>query len=442
MADLLIHNCDILRVEGGQTQVEQGQDISITGNRITATGPAAEAMPGDAQTAIDARGMLAIPGLINTHAHVPMVLFRGLVEDVTIESWFNDYIWPLESNLTPEDVYWGALAGMAEMIEGGVTSVADHYFAMDQVAQAAIDAGMRANLGWAIFEQGGPAALDLTSKFVQDWQGKGAGRVTTWLAPHAPYTCGPGYLRLCAGRAKELGVGIHTHVSETMAQVQLSRQQHGKTPVQVLADSGVLDLPTILAHCVYPTDEDLALLAQGNSGVAHAPKTFMKLGSGIVRLDRFLKAGVPVGLATDGAASNNTLDILEQMKIMALAQKHVQQDSTQFTVPQTLGIAFQGSAQVFHQAADLGAIAVGKLADLVLIRQDGIHNFPRFNPAANLVYSTRASDVDTVICDGKILLQGGSLRTIDKAEVKRQVSRRLERLSQRVPGKRIATYPS
>ncbi len=442
MTGLLIHNCEVLRVEGGSTRIDQHQDISISGNRIQAVGPAAEALPGDAATVIDARGMLAIPGLVNTHAHVPMVLFRGLVEDVSIESWFNDYIWPLESNLTPEDVYWGALAGMAEMIEGGVTSVADHYFAMDQVAQAAIDSGMRANLGWAIFEQGGPASLDLTSKFVEDWQGKGAGRVTTWLAPHAPYTCGPEYLRLCASRARELGVGIHTHVSETADQVRLSQQQYGRTPVQVLADSGVLDVPTILAHCAYPTDEDLALLASRDTGVAHAPKTFMKLGSGLVRLDRFLKAGVPVGLATDGAASSNTLDILEQMKIMALAQKHIRQDSTQFTVQEALDIAFQGSAKVFHQDDNLGAIAAGKLADVVLIQQDGIHTFPRFNPAANLVYSTRTTDVDTVICDGKILLRGGCLQTIDKAEVKRQVSRRLERLSQRAPGRRIATYPS
>jgi 5-methylthioadenosine/S-adenosylhomocysteine deaminase len=441
MADLLIHNCDILRVEGGNTQIEQYQDIAITGNRIQAIGSSAGTLLEDDRLVIDARGMLAIPGLINTHAHVPMVLFRGLVEDVTIESWFNDYIWPLESNLTPEDVYWGALAGMAEMIEGGVTSVADHYFAMDQVAQAVLDSGMRANLGWAIFEQDGPGKLDLTSKFVADWQGKGGGRVTTWLAPHAPYTCGPAYLRLCANRAKELGVGIHTHVSETLDQVKMSQQQYGMTPVQVLADSGVLDVPTILAHCAFPTDEDIPLLAAHNTGVAHAPKTFMKLGSGIVRLDRFLKAGVPVGLATDGAVSNNTLDVLEQMKIMALAQKHIHQDSTQFTVPEVLDIAFHGSAQVFHQEADLGAIAPGKLADLALVRQDGIHTFPRFNPAANLVYSTRTTDVDTVICDGKILMRGGSLQTIDKAEVKRQISRRLERLSQRVPGKRIATYP-
>ncbi len=442
MADLLIRNCEVLRVEGGQTQVEQSQDISITANRITAAGPASDLSSNDARLVIDGRGMLAIPGLINTHAHVPMVLFRGLVEDVSVESWFNDYIWPLESNLTPEDVYWGALAGMAEMIEGGVTSVADHYFAMDQVALAVIDSGMRANLGWAIFEQEGPAKLDLTSKFIADWQGKGDGRITTWLAPHAPYTCGPDYLRLCAGRAKELGVGIHTHVSETMDQVRMSQQQYGKTPVQVLADSGVLEVPAILAHCAYPTGEDLTLLAKSNTGVAHAPKTFMKLGSGVVRLDRFLKAGVPVGLATDGAVSNNTLDILEQMKIMALAQKHILQDSTQFTVPEVLGIAFKGSAQVFHQEAVLGAIAPGKLADIALIRQDGIHTFPRFNPAANLVYSTRTTDVDTVICDGKILMRGGSLQTIDKAEVKRQISRRLERLSQRVPGKRIATYPA
>lgn len=442
MADLLIHNCDTLRVEGRHTQIEQYQDISIAGNRITATGSAAETLPEDARVVIEARGMLAIPGLINTHAHVPMVLFRGLAEDVTIEAWFNDYIWPLESNLTPEDVYWGALAGIAEMIEGGVTSVADHYFAMDHVAQAIIDSGMRANLSWAIFEQEGPTKLDLTSKFVEDWQGKGGGRVTTWLAPHAPYTCGPEYLRLCADRAKALRVGIHIHVSETADQVRMSQQKYGKTPVQVLADSGVLDVPTILAHCSFPTDEDIALLATRDTGIAHAPKTYMKLGMGVARLDRFLKSGVQVGLATDGVVSSNTLDILEQMKIMALVQKHIHQDSTQFTVQEVLDIAFRGSAQVFHQGADLGSIAPGKLADLVLVRQDGIHTFPRFSPAANLVFSTRTTDVDTVICDGKILMQGGKLQTIDKAEVKRQISRRLERLSQRVPGKRIATYPS
>lgn len=442
MVDLLIHHCDILRVEGGTSRIDQDQDISIIGNRITATGLAAETLLTDDHYVIDARGMLAIPGLINTHAHVPMVLFRGLVEDVTIESWFNDYIWPLESNLTTEDVYWGAMAGIAEMIEGGVTSVADHYFAMDQVAQAIIDSGMRANLGWAIFEHEGPAKLDFTSNFVQEWQGKGEGRVTTWLAPHAPYTCGPDYLHLCAARAKELEVGIHIHVSETMEQLRMSQEKFGKTPVQVLADSGVLDVPTILAHCSYATDEDVALLAGSETGIAHAPKTYLKLGSGVARLDRFFKMGVPVGLATDGAVSSNTLDILEQMKIMALAQKHIHQDSTQFTVEEVLNVAFRGSAQVFHQEADLGAIAPGKLADLALIRQDGIHTFPRFNPAANLVYSTRTSDVDTVICNGKILMREGKLQTIDKTEIKRQISRRLERLSQRVPGKRIATYPS
>lgn len=441
MVDLLIHGCDILRVEKGQTYLDLNQDIQIEGNRIAGVGPSAGAPPEGAALVIEARGMLAIPGLMNTHAHVPMVLFRGLAEDVSVEAWFNDYIWPLESNLTPEDVYWGALLGMAEMIEGGVTSVADHYFAMDQVAQAAIDAGMRANLSWAIFEHEGPAKLDLTSRFVQDWQGKGGGRITTWLGPHAPYTCGPEYLRLCAERAAELGVGIHIHVSETEGQVRLSQEQYGKTPVQALADSGVLDVPTILAHCLYPSDEDIALLATKNAGVAHAPKTYLKLGMGMVDLEGFRRAGVPVGLATDGVVSSNTLDILEQMRLMALAQKHEYQDSTRFPLDEALEIAFQGSAKVLHREADLGALWPGKQADIALLRQDGLHAFPRYNPAANLVYSTRTNDVDTVICDGKVLMQGGKLLTIDKAEIKRQVSSRLERLSQRVPGNRIATYP-
>jgi 5-methylthioadenosine/S-adenosylhomocysteine deaminase len=371
-----------------------------------------------------------------------MVLFRGMAEDISINAWFNDYIWPMEANLTPEDVYWGAMLGFAECIESGVTSVADHYFNMDEVAQAVVDSGMRANLAWAVFAHGGMEMLDRTSRFVQDWQGKGDGRVTAWLGPHAPYTTTVEFMADCAERARELGAGIHIHVSENEEQVVQSLEKFGITPVRQIAEAGVLEVPTILAHCANPTDEDIAILAGKRTGVGHSPKTYLKLASDVVTISRLRNAGVPVGLATDGSASSNTLDILEQLRIMVLMQKRIEDDPTAMPVAEALDIAFRGSAQVLHMGDDLGSLEPGKLADLALLRQDGMHVTPRFNPAANLIYSARASDVDTTICNGKVLMHNRQLLTLDKAEIRRQVNERLERLSQRDPSRRIAFYPS
>lgn len=442
MQELRIHNCDVLLFEDKGIKISTNQDICIHGSRIVSVEPSDPNSMVRTGKVVEADGLLAIPGLINTHAHVPMVLFRGLAEDVPISSWFNDYIWPLESNLTEEDVYWGVLLGFAEMIEAGVTSVADHYFYMDEVARAVEMAGMRANLSWAVFGHEGESKLDKTCEFIQRWQSGADGRITAWLGPHAPYTTGPEFLRLSAERARQLGVGIHTHVSETVEQVELSLKEFGITPVQMLADAGVLEVPTILAHCLYATQDDLELLGDVPTGIAHAPKTYLKLGMGIPPLTNYLEAGIPVGLATDGAVSSNTLDILEQLRLMVLTQKDLTGDSTQLPVADALDIAFHGGAQVMRMADQLGDIQAGKLADIVLLRQDGMHVYPRYDPAANLVYSSRSSDVHTVICNGTILLSDGILQSIDKTQVKDELSKRLERLAQRVPGRRIATYPA
>lgn len=442
MYDLLISNCDVLTYQDDTQVILQNQNIGIKGNLIESVFPAQESLDVGALKKISAQGLLASPGFINTHAHVPMVLFRGLVEDVSITEWFNDYIWPLESNLTPEDVYWGAMLGIAEMIEAGVTFVADHYFFMDEVARAVEDSGIRANLAWAVFAHEGEEKLDQTCEFIDRWQNSAGGRINTWLGPHAPYTTGPDFLKLCATRANELGVGIHTHVSETSEQVRLSLEKHSITPVEMLLESGVLDVPTILAHCLYPTDRDIEILAAHPAGIAHAPKTYLKLGMGAAPVLRFLEAGIPVGLATDGAVSSNTLDILEQLRLMALVMKDRAGDSTTFPIQTALDTAFHGGAAVARHQDTLGEISPGRSADLILIRQDELHTFPRFDPAANLVYSTKSSDVHTVICNGDILLADGQLQKIDKAVIKQEVQHRLERLSQRVPGNRIALYPA
>ncbi len=440
MTEILIQNCDVLRLDEDQIACDLQQDIWVSGSRISAIDPSGTlAAPPEAQT-LDASGLLAVPGMMNTHAHVPMVLFRGAAEDVTLESWFNDYIFPMESNLTPEDVYWGALLGMAEMIEAGITSVADHYFFMDEVARAVSEAGLRANLCWAVFEHEGLEKLEATLDFIQRWQGAADGRITTWIGPHSPYLCGPDFLAQAARFAAELDVGVHLHVSETAEQVQLSEDRYGMTPVRLLLETGVLDRPTILAHCLYPTEEDLQILADHPAGVAQAPKTYLRAGMGLGPLAHFQAHGIPVGLATDGAASSSTLDLFEQMRLVGLTQKYLENDARAMPLASLLQIAFPGSARVLRQP-DLGELAPGKLADIALLRQDRAAALPRLNPAANLVYALGAADVDTVLCHGQVLMQGRQLLTLDKARIKAEVNARLARLCQRVPGRKVAVYP-
>ncbi|HXV44491.1 MAG TPA: amidohydrolase, partial [Anaerolineae bacterium] len=384
----------------------------------------------------------AMPGLINTHAHVPMVIFRGLAEDVSIERWFNEFMWPLESNLIEEDVYWGMLLGLVEMIEGGVTTVADHYFFMDQAAQAVQEAGTRAALGWAVFGDRGYGALAETASFAERWQGQANNRITTWMAPHAPYTCDDDFQRATVAHARRLGVGIHIHAAEEMGQTQASLQKRGLTPIQVLAETGVLDGPAIIAHgCgLLPQDIDLLKQASGSIGIAHAPKTYLKLGMGLTPILALREAGIPVGLATDGAVSNNTLDVFESLRLMAMLQKHETRNPEVMTIPQALTMATRESAAVIGLADKIGQLTPGYLADIILIDLSGAHHQPLHSLTASLVYNTRASDVNTVIVNGEIIMRDRHLLTLDKAEIIHQVNRSMARLAQRVPGKRIQVY--
>ena len=348
MGKLIISNCEVMTFEGREPCFLPAQDILIEGNQITAIQPTSPLAQSDYQV-INAAGMLAVPGMVNTHAHVPMVLFRNAGPDVNENDWFNKVIFPLEANLTPEDIYWGAMLGLAEMIEAGITCVADHYFEMHMVAQAVEKAGTRANLGWAVFGHQGYDQLEETIRFVERWQGKSDGRITTWLAPHSPYLCDPEFLSRCAREAARMGVGNHIHVAETSGQITLSLERYGKTPVQVLADAGILDQPAILAHCLYPTDEDLDLLVGKAVGIAQAPKTYLAMAMGLADLPKYLERGIAVGLATDGVVSSSTLDLFEQMRLTALTQKDRANDAEVMPVDTVLNLAFQGGARVLQQ---------------------------------------------------------------------------------------------
>jgi 5-methylthioadenosine/S-adenosylhomocysteine deaminase len=442
MVEKLLRNCDVLIFKNDTPEIKLNQDIAIEGSFIKSIEKTGLINISQEVEIIDAKGLLAIPGLINNHAHVPMVLLRNLAEDVTTESWFNDYVWPMESNLTEEDVYWGALLGMAEMIENGVTCVADHYFYMDEVAKAVEETGMRANLAWAVFGHEGVTKLDETVEFINRWQGGAGGRITTWLGPHSPYTCSPEFLEKCSRKAKEIGVGIHLHVSESQGQVNLAMKEFGKTPVQLCKDAGVMDVPTIFAHCRAPQEVDFSLMVNAGTGVGVAPKTYLKHAGTIAPVDKYIEHGIPFGLATDGAVSNNTMDILEQMSLLGMLAKQMTADPTFMPVDQLVNITFRSSAKVIHLDDQIGELKEGMKADIALVRQDGLHMTPRTNILAALSYNARGSDVDTVLCNGKVLMRDRKLQTIDKDRIRNEVQNRIQRLSKRVPNSRIADYPS
>lgn len=366
MIDLLIRDADVLRLNDEQAAILSDHDISVRGKHIDSIAPSGSIDPSQAKTVIDAGGQLAMPGFINTHAHVPMVLWRGLGEDVNIESWFNDIIWHLEANLQPEDVYWGMQLGLLEMIEAGITAVADHYWHMENAARAVEKAGTRALLGQAMFGASGMGQIEETAAFVKRWDGAAGGRIRTIMAPHAPYTCDDDFLRASAKMAERIGSGIHIHAAETREQTQASLARRGKTPIETLQDCGVFGVPTILAHALGTAPSDLEILADLRTpvGIAHCPKTYAKLAMGYNNLVEWRTLGLAIGLGTDGAVSNNTLDLWEAMRLTALGQKQLTGDAEKLTIPQALTIATAESARVYGGSDDLGDLAAGKLGSV------------------------------------------------------------------------------
>ncbi|MCY3915527.1 MAG: amidohydrolase [Chloroflexi bacterium] len=442
MVDLLIRNASVLQLRDESAAVLVEQDLAVKGNRIESITTSGTIDPSAAKSVIEADGQLAMPGFINTHAHVPMALWRGLAEDVNIASWFNDYIWKLEANLEPEDVFWGMQLGLLEMIEAGVTAVADHYWHMEYAARAVEKAGTRALLGQAMFSANGMGQIEETAAFVKRWDGQANGRIRAIMAPHAPYTCDDDFLRATAKTAESLGSGIHMHVAETRAQTQASLRKRGQTPIEVALDCGIFAVPTILAHVKGATPGDLEILAdlEAPVGIAHCPKTYAKLATGLNNLVEVRSLGIAVGLGSDGAVSNNTLDLWEAMRLTALGQKQLTGDAAKLTIPQALTIATVESARVYGQPDELGDLAAGKLADIILVDLSGAHHFPLNSVTASLVYNARAGDVRTVICDGRVIMREREHLTLDKDEIFANIAPRMARLRRREDADNIQTY--
>ncbi|MFE7443816.1 amidohydrolase [Streptomyces chartreusis] len=445
-ADLIITGCTVL-VHDDQERIGFEEDAAIVvRDGVVESVTSADAVRGrDAVERIDAAGQVALPGLVNCHTHAPMVTLRGVAEDLPIEEWFNDVVWPIESNLTEKDVELGARLACAEMIRAGVTCFADHYFSMDAVAAVVEECGIRAHLGEAFFSSQGPQGREKSLEFALRHRGGAGGRITTALAPHAPYTVDDTDLAATAALARDHGLPVHLHAAENRDQAEAGLARHGVTPIEVLRRTGILDTDVLIAHGTGILDSDLPLLeaADGSTAVATAPRGYLKFAWPTTTPVRALHdIGIPVGLATDGAASNNSLDVWEAMALTALVQKSTTGDPRWLTARQALHHATLQSARAVGLGDRLGTLAPGRHADIVLVDLSGPHTQPVHDLAATLVHSARSSDVRTTVVDGRILMRDRELLTIDVPAVVRELGERMPALLDRGHGRRIQDYDS
>lgn len=427
MARLVIRNCSVLVVPvEGECRVDEYQDILIEDGVIDEVMPAGAVAAESGIEELDATGLIAVPGLINSHTHSPMVMMRGAAEDVSIDDWFNRKVWPMEMNLTPERVRAGARLACAEMLLAGVTTFVDHYFHADQIAAAAMELGIRADLAPTFFSSTGTDGREAAFEAAREIRAlgesatPGAPRVTASLGPHATYTVSEEDLSRTAEVARAEGFRIHLHAAESADQTQSSKDRLGVTPIEVLERTGVLTAGVLIAHGCGIVDSDLPILAKhaARTTVAACPKVYLKLAMGSTTPIRQLhEAGVIVGVGTDGAAVHNTLDVWESLRLLALTQKQREQDAEWMTISDTLRLATRGGAAAAGQGDAIGAIEPGRRADLALVDLSGPHCQPLHDPRAALVYSTRASDVVTVVVDGNIVVRDRRLLTADLDEI-------------------------
>jgi 5-methylthioadenosine/S-adenosylhomocysteine deaminase len=409
--------------ENATRQIVSPGAVAIDGTDIVEVGSAdAIAARYQARETIDARGQVVLPGLINTHTHAPMVMYRGLADDLALMDWLQKYIFPAEAKtVSPELVRVGTRLAVLEMIESGTTTFADMYYFEEEIAKAAYGAGLRGVLGQTIIQF--PVAdaktpaegLARAERFIQEF--KDNGLVVPAVAPHALYTNDKTSLVAAAALGRKYGVPILIHVAETEDEVRTAREQYKMTPVAALESIGFWGPKTLAAHGVWVTDEDMAILKRHNVGVAHNPESNMKLASGAAPVGKYLTAGVAIGLGTDGAASNNDLDMFEAMRQAAFLAKHATKDPTAVSAKTALDLATIGGARALGMERLIGSLDAGKRADLITVSMSASRQTPLYDPISHIVYTTRGDDVRTTIVNGKILMKDRQVRTLNRATV-------------------------
>lgn len=409
---ILIKNSTIIGedVRRGSVLIEDDKIVDIT--RKGSTG---------ADEVIDAEGKVLIPGLVNTHTHLSMSLMRGLADDLPLDTWLNDHIWPVEAHLEGEHCYVGALLSALEMIKSGTTTCNDMYFFMDEVAQAIDESGIRGLLCHGMIdlfdEDKRKEEYKETLRIIEKCHNTADGRIQVALGPHTPYTCSTELLNWVRETADEKGLKIHIHVSETEKEVEDSLNDRKKRPFEYLEDINFLGPDVIAAHSVWLSGAEIALIKDNNVKISHNPLSNMKLASGISPVSDMLANDVCVSLGTDGVASNNNLDLFQEMKTASLLQKVRTLDPTVLPANKMLEMATINGATALGMEEEIGTIEVGKKADLILVDMKKPHLSPYRNPISHLAYSAEGSDVSTVICDGEVLMREREVLIMDEAEV-------------------------
>jgi len=418
--DVLIKNGIIVTMDKGR-RILKNFSIGIDGGRITEI---SQEIKGEADFVIDANKKIVLPGLINAHTHLPMTLIRGVADDLPLDQWLGEEIWPIEAGLEDKHVYAGSLLGCLEMIKTGTTCVNDMYFFVDDIAKAVEESGVRGVLSHAMIDLGdeekGKSLVNqgeaLVKKYKKTEDNKG-NRVSVAFGPHAPYTCTEELLVKTKELADKYETSIHIHVSETKKEVDDSVKAKGKRPFDYLNKIGFLGDNVVAAHATWVSKKEIGIMKKRDVKVAHNPISNMKLASGIANVPEYVEEGVTVALGTDGPASNNNLDMFEDMKICGLVHKVNKNDPSVVPAAQVLEFATINGAKALGMENEIGSIEVGKKADIILVDLDAPNLTPLTNPVSHLVYAARGSDVSTVLVDGKIIMEDRQLRTLEQGEV-------------------------
>ena len=424
--DLIIEGDYIVSMTADGT-VYKNAAVAVDEGLIIAIGPTSEISSRyQSATTLPGDNRIVMPGLINGHSHAAMTLLRGVAEDMALLEWLNNYIFPAEVEFVDaEFVRIGTELACWEMIRGGTTTFVDMYYYADITAEVVESCGMRAVISATVIDQRSPDAENAADSmekglaFIDRWKGKNS-RITPVFGPHSNYTLNAEQLRAVRDAAIDAGVAINVHMSESPYEVQHSRETYGTTSIELYDSIDFFDAPTVGAHVVWPTDAEIAILAERNVGVIHNPTSNMKTAAGIAPVTKMLQAGIHVGLGTDGAASNNDLDMWEEIRLAALLQKVDQMDPEVLPASTVLNMATLGGAEAISMGDSIGSLAVGKRADIIQVSFDDVHFVPTYNVISHLVYVADEQDVTSVVVDGKVLMKDKEILTIDTGRVKKE----------------------
>ncbi len=419
----LIKNATLLDMVGNEPNIRK-TDILIKENKIEKI---EESIEDSEATIIDAKEKLVMPGFVNTHTHLAMSLFRGYKDDQKLMDWLENAIFPVEDKLRPDDIYWNSFLSCIELIKTGTTTFNDMYFRMDKTIEAVEESGLRGVIAWSITDTSIKDKITRTREYHEKYNYENS-KIKIYVSAHAPYSCSPETIQLCVDLAKELNTGIHIHLSETIQEEQIIKERYNKTGTEYLNDLHVFDVPVVLAHGIYISDSDLQILKNIKGGISHNPISNCKLSSGICDVVKLRKNGINVGLGTDGIGSTTTLDMFEEMKTAAYLQKINTMEPTSIKAYDLLKIATIEGARVLGLDNEIGTIEVGKKADIIFINTNKTHLYPENDLCTNLVYSANGADVDTVIVDGKVIMQNRKLLHINEKQVKKNIAKVVKRL--------------